>query len=103
MAALAGKAAIVTGGASGIGRAIAIRYAREGATVYIADQNAAGGEQTAAMIRDAGGRANFALCDVGSHEQAREVVERAAAEFGRLDIVVNVAGIGGGGVPAEDL
>src|SRR6266508_766979 len=103
MAALTGKSAIVTGGASGIGRAIALRYAREGATVCIADQNVAGGEQTVVTIRDAGGQAAFQLCDVADPEQARATVERAAAESGRLDIVVNVAGVGGGGAPAEDI
>ena len=94
---LAGKTAVVTGSASGIGRAIARRYAREGATVYVADVNTAGGEQTVAIIQQADGHAAFARCDVGDPEQVRATIDRAAEETGRLDVVVNVAGIGGGG------
>lgn len=94
---LSGKVAVVTGGASGIGRAIARRYGREGAEVFVADQNAAGGEETAASIRQADGRATFIQCDVGDAEQVRALIDGAAEQAGRLDIVVNVAGIGGGG------
>jgi len=100
---LAGKVAVVTGAASGIGRAIALRYAREGAAVCIADINAAGGEGTAGMIRDAGGRATFRNCDVADPEQVRAVMDGAAAEYGRLDVVVNDAGVGSGGMRAEDM
>src|SRR4051794_28706269 len=98
MTVLAGKTAVITGAASGIGRAIALRFAREGATVYGADVNVAGGEQTAAAMREAGGQGTFVQCDVADHEQVRTVVERAAADTGRLNIVVNVAGIGTGGL-----
>lgn len=94
---LAGKTAIVTGGASGIGRAIARRFAREGAAVSIADRNADGGEQTVEMIRQEGGDATFVSCDVGRPEQVQALVDGVAQQAGRLDIVVNVAGIGGGG------
>jgi NAD(P)-dependent dehydrogenase (short-subunit alcohol dehydrogenase family) len=100
---LAGKVAVVTGAASGIGRAIARRYGREGAAVVVADVNADGGQGTAAMIRDAGGRATFAACDVADPEQVRSALDDAAAEYGRLDIVVNDAGVGGSGKPAGDM
>ena len=100
---LAGKVAVVTGASSGIGRAIARRYATEGAVVYVADVNTAGGEETAAMIREAGGDASFAPCDVSDPEQVRATLDRAASERGRLDIVVNNAGVGGGGLRAEDI
>lgn len=100
---LVGKVAVVTGAASGIGRAIALRYAQEGAIVHIADVNATGGEETVAMIQAAGGEAAFSLCDVGDPEQVRTTIDGAASTSGRLDIVVNVAGVGGGGKPAEDI
>lgn len=97
------KVAIVTGAASGIGRAIARRYAVEGASVVIADINVGGGEETARMIRDGGATAIFIECNVGDHDAARTMVERAASEAGRLDILVNVAGVGGTGKRVEDI
>jgi NAD(P)-dependent dehydrogenase (short-subunit alcohol dehydrogenase family) len=100
---LAGKVAVVTGASSGIGRGIARRYATEGATVYVADVNTAGGEETVAMIREAGGEAAFAQCDVSDPEQVRATLDRAASERGQLNIVVNNAGVGGGGKRAEDI
>ncbi len=100
---LAGKVAVVTGSSSGIGRAIARRYAQEGAVVYVADVNTTGGEQTVQLIKDAGGKAAFAQCDVSDPEQVKATIDRAASEGGRLDIVVNNAGVGGGGKPAEDI
>jgi NAD(P)-dependent dehydrogenase (short-subunit alcohol dehydrogenase family) len=99
---LAGKTAVVTGASSGIGQAIARRYAREGATVFIADVNVTGGEETAAGIRDAGDRAIFVRCDVADPEQVQATLDQAAQDSGRLDIVVNNAGISSGGQPAGD-
>lgn len=99
--ALEGKSAIVTGAASGIGRAIARRFSREGARLLLADVNEVGANETAGLIADAGGDAGVAPCDVADPEQVRSVVEEAVERHGRLDIVVNVAGIGGGG-RAED-
>ena len=98
---LEGKSAIVTGSASGIGRAIARRYAREGARVVLADVNEAGAGETANLIAQEGGHASFVRCDVGIAEQVRHLIEQAVERNGGLDIVVNVAGIGGGG-KAED-
>jgi NAD(P)-dependent dehydrogenase (short-subunit alcohol dehydrogenase family) len=100
---LSGRTAIVTGAASGIGRAIALRYAREGASVFVADVNATGGEETATMIRDSGGQAAFVTCDVADPQQVQSVVDRAATDTGRLDVIVNNAGVGGGGMRAEDM
>ena len=84
---LAGKVAIVTGAASGIGRASAIRFAREGARVVIADINTSGGEHTAASIEQAGGEARFSYCDVSDSENVQQVVDDVVTSFGRIDIL----------------
>jgi NAD(P)-dependent dehydrogenase (short-subunit alcohol dehydrogenase family) len=97
------KVAVVTGASSGIGRAIARRYGAEGAAVFVADINTAGGEETAAMIRDAGGQGTFVACDVSDPEQMQAAIDRAATDAGRLDIVVNNAGVGGSGKPAGEM
>lgn len=97
------KVAIVTGAASGIGRAIALRYHAEGARIFIADINTDGGEETARRIQDDGGNASFIECNVGDHDAARSMVEQAASEAGRLDVLVNVAGVGGTGKRLEDI
>jgi NAD(P)-dependent dehydrogenase (short-subunit alcohol dehydrogenase family) len=90
---LSGKVAIVTGGASGIGRATALLLAHEGAAVAIADVNHEMGEGVAGEIAAAGGRAFFVLADVTSTADCRAVVERTLGQFGRIDILFNNAGI----------
>ncbi len=85
--------AVVTGAASGIGRATAQRLGAEGATVVAADRDEAGAEITAAGIREAGGAAEARALDIADPEAARAVVDGAAADHGRLDVVANVAGI----------
>ena len=93
---LAGNVAIVTGASSGIGRAIAIAYAQEGASVILADMIDApleGGETTLALIQKSGGQAAFERVDVGQWEQIDRLVGVAIAKFGRLDIMVNNAAI----------
>jgi NAD(P)-dependent dehydrogenase (short-subunit alcohol dehydrogenase family) len=89
------KVALVTGGAEGIGRAIAVVYAREGAKVVVTDCNDQGGEETVALIRQAGGQAIYCHLDVTSPQNHDEVVVAACKEFGRLDIACNNAGISG--------
>jgi len=94
MARLDGKVAIVTGAASGMGRAIALRYAREGASVVIADLNEAAGRKVADEIVSANGKAVAVAVDVRDQEQVQAMVDTAVREFGGLDILVNNAGVG---------
>ncbi len=88
-----GKAAVVTGGGSGIGRATAMRLAGEGAAVMVADFDERGARETVTMIETAGGRAAAAIVDVTDTEQTRRMLEQTLAAFGALDILHNNAGI----------
>src|SRR4051794_38191133 len=88
-----GKVALVTGAAQGLGAATALRLAREGATVVVADLTAERGQGTAGEITSKGGAALALGVDVADRESADAVVERAVAEYGRLDVLVNNAGI----------
>jgi NAD(P)-dependent dehydrogenase (short-subunit alcohol dehydrogenase family) len=90
---LAGKVAIITGAASGIGRAAAILFASEGAAVVIADINQAGGRAVAAEIARSGGRSAFEPGDVTRAADCKRVVDRAMHEFGGAHILFNNAGI----------
>ena len=92
---LKNKVALVTGGAEGIGRAIAVVYAREGARVVVTDCNDPGGMETAAMINQAGGQAIYLPLDVTRPENHEQVVAETCKQFGRLDIACNNAGISG--------
>ena len=91
---LEGRVALVTGAASGIGHAIAIRLAQEGAAVVLTDIQDDAGEEAAKGIRESGARAVFVHHDVVSEDDWRHAVEAAAREFGGLDILVNNAGMG---------
>ena len=90
---LEGKVAVVTGAARGIGAACARRFAAEGAAVVIADVLEEKGEATAQAIRDDGGSASFIACDTGDAAQARALIERTVARHGRIDVLINNAGI----------
>ena len=92
---LDGKVAIVTGAAHGMGESEALIFAREGATVVVADLDQAAGEQVAAKITGNGGTARFARLDVADEGQWEAVVRDTVAAYGRLDILVNNAGISG--------
>ncbi len=89
---LQSKVVIVTGGATGIGRAVASRLVSEGAAVVIAGRREDVGEQAAAKLRDDGGRALFVATDVTVEGEAERLVQAAVAEFGQLDGAVNNAG-----------
>lgn len=91
---LNGRVALVTGGASGIGRATALRLAEEGASVLVTDIQDEAGETVATEIRSKGGRALYRHHDVSDEAAWREVVMTALSEFDGLDILVNNAGIG---------
>ncbi len=88
---LEGKVAAVTGAGAGIGKAIALRFAREGARLTVSDRDVASAERTAAEIRSAGGEAVAMACDVSDEAQVTAFVARAVEAFGTLDILVNNA------------
>jgi NAD(P)-dependent dehydrogenase (short-subunit alcohol dehydrogenase family) len=90
---LAGKIALITGGASGIGRATAGLFAREGATVVITGRRVELGQAVVAQIRAEGGQATYIAADHTRAEDCRRVIETIMADFGRLDILFNNAGI----------
>jgi NAD(P)-dependent dehydrogenase (short-subunit alcohol dehydrogenase family) len=89
------KVAIVTGGGSGIGRAISLLYASEGAKIIVSDVDEKGGDETVAQIEAKGGKAIFVKADTSKPDDSRKVVEAAVEKFGGLHIAVNNAGIGG--------
>ena len=91
---VSGKVAIITGGASGIGRGCAIRLAEEGAAVVVTDIQDGAGKDVAAEIEAAGGNASFLHHDVTSEDEWISVVAAVMAEHDRLDVLVNNAGIG---------
>jgi NAD(P)-dependent dehydrogenase (short-subunit alcohol dehydrogenase family) len=91
--AFAGKVAFVTGAASGIGRATALAFARERASVVAADVSEEDNEETVRMIEDLGGRALAVRCDVTSSEDVEAALDKAAQELGRLDFAFNNAGV----------
>src|SRR5215470_13982041 len=97
MSRLAGKVALVTGGASGMGRATVMRFLADGARVVVADLNQANGEETVAVARAQGHGDSivFMRCDVASEAEVAALVAEAVKRFGRLDIAYLNAGVGG--------
>lgn len=89
------KTALITGAASGMGRATALRMGSEGARVLCADINGDGARATAEAIRAAGGEAGSAAADIGDPARCRALVEETVGAFGALDILCNIAGFGG--------
>lgn len=95
-----GKTAVVTGAASGIGRASVLLLASEGATVYAADIDEEGGAE---LAKSSNGAIVFQRCDVTSTEDIKALMDRAAAETGGIDIIFNNAGAGGDGAPIDEI
>jgi NAD(P)-dependent dehydrogenase (short-subunit alcohol dehydrogenase family) len=103
MGLLDGRVAFVTGGASGIGRSVALRFAEEGADVVLADLQDDEGEEARREVESRGRGAAFVRCDVSDPEDVERAVGTAIERFGRLDIVFANAGINGVWAPIEDL
>jgi 3-oxoacyl-[acyl-carrier protein] reductase len=100
---LADKVAIITGAASGIGRACAIVFAKEGAKVVAADINDAGGTETVATIKSNSGEAAYVHTDVSRASEAENLIRVTKERYGRIDVLLNVAGIGHSFVPLEEI
>ncbi len=98
---LHGKITIVTGSSSGIGKAIALRFGQEGATVVVAARRKTLCEQTVHQIHQSGGEAIVIQTDVADEQQVERLMGDTVSRYGRIDILVNNAGIGGGGLLAE--
>jgi len=98
---LAGKAALITGGGGGIGRATALAFAREGARVAVADVAAEAAEQTVALVKQASGQAMSLAAEVADAGQVQAMIRTVVAAYGRLDCAYNNAGIAGFQVDAS--
>lgn len=99
---LENKVAIITGGASGIGKAIALLYAAQGAKIVVTDIDEKGGNETVAEITASGGEAVFMKADTANPDDSKSTVDHAIAHFGGLHIAVNNAGIGGPLMPTGE-
>jgi NAD(P)-dependent dehydrogenase (short-subunit alcohol dehydrogenase family) len=99
---LENKVAIVTGAGSGIGRAIAVKYAEEGAKVVVSDVNEKGGNETVSLIKAKRGEAIFITSDSSSAESNEALVSETIKHFGALHIACNNAGVGGALAPTAE-
>jgi NAD(P)-dependent dehydrogenase (short-subunit alcohol dehydrogenase family) len=97
-----GKVALVTGASSGIGRATALAFAREGAAVVVADLHPEHGQETVVMIRDQGGTASLVVGDVAQESDVTTLIDATVRTYGRLDYACNNAGIEGTQAPTAD-
>ena len=102
MASSSDPVALVTGAASGIGRAIALRYAADGARVVVSDVDEEGGAETVRRIEADGGTALFVTADVSDAQACADLVRQSVEAYGRLDVACNNAGIGGDQKPVAD-
>lgn len=95
------RVAVITGGASGIGRQVSLKFARKGDRVVVADFNESAGQETVDMIKAEGGEASFVQVDVSKQESVEALVDKAVELYGRIDVMHNNAGIGGAGPVLE--
>lgn len=95
------RVAVITGGASGIGRQVSLKFARKGDRVVVADYNEAAGQETVDLIKKEGGEATFVQVDVSKQESVEALVNKAVELYGRIDVMHNNAGIGGAGPVLE--
>ncbi|KOR82241.1 SDR family NAD(P)-dependent oxidoreductase [Paenibacillus solani] len=95
------RVAVITGGASGIGRQVSLKFARKGDRVVVADFNETAGQETVDMIKKEGGEATFVQVDVSKQESVEALVDKAVELYGRIDVMHNNAGIGGAGPVLE--
>ncbi len=102
MGLLDGKVAIITGASKGIGRALSLRFGREGAAVICAARSADLVKDTAEQVKAAGGRALAMVCDAAQEDEVRRLVAAGVEEFGKIDTLVNNAGDGGVTKPVQD-
>ncbi|NGP06738.1 glucose 1-dehydrogenase [Rhodococcus sp. 14C212] len=98
-----GKAGLVTGAGSGIGRAGAIAFANHGGKVVVSDYNEESGQETVALINEAGGRADFFRCDVSEEDQVKALVDFTVSTYGALDFAFNNAGTDGEFAPIGEM
>lgn len=98
---LSGKVALITGAASGIGKAAALKFAGEGARLVLADVNEKDGQSVVADVKKAGGEAIFVKCDVSSNSEVEALIAKAVETYGRLDCAFNNAGIPGQEAPTD--
>lgn len=101
MALVEGKIALVTGAGSGIGRATALKFAAEGAKVSLSDVNEKGGNETTALIKQAGGEGVFFKADISQSKDVKALVGQTVERFGRLDCACNIAGVLGKSAPFD--
>lgn len=100
---LEGKVAIITGASAGMGKATAELFAKEGAKVAVTDIDVAGGEAVVAAIKEAGGEATFFKLDVSKEADCKEVTKAVVEKYGKLDILINNAGVTGVDKPTHEL
>jgi len=98
---LSNRVAIITGGATGIGRSIAVKFAQEGCDVAIADINLKEANETLSQVKERGGEGLAVECDITDSNQVRNMVDRVISTFGKIDILVNNAGAGSLGIGDE--